>query len=157
MHERSLVRSLIAQVNEELRNRGLTSDSQTSQTLSGHTTSNSHRLPSKGSDLVDHGTLTHLRGIRLEIGEFSGVEPSLIQLAFDEMAVETWGHTVELDLEIIPLIAECLTCNTRFRVEGFRFVCPDCHGTNVQIRSGEQMQLVSMDIEPMGTSESSTV
>ena len=131
MHERSLVRSLIAQVNEELRNRGLTSDSQR--------------------------TLTHLRGIRLEIGEFSGVEPSLIQLAFDEMAVETWGHAVELDLEIIPLTAECLPCKTRFRVEAFRFVCPDCHGTNVQIRSGEQMQLVSMDIEPMDTSKSSTV
>ena len=157
MHERSLVRSLIAQVNEELRNRGLTSDSQTSQTLSGHTTSNSDRLPSKGSDPFDHGMRTHLQGIRLEIGEFSGVEPSLIQLAFEEMALEAWGHAVELDLEIIPLTAECLTCKTRFRVEAFRFVCPDCHGTNVQIRSGEQMQLVSMDIEPMGTSESSTV
>ena len=131
MHERSLVRSLIAQVNEELRNRGLTSDSQR--------------------------TITHLRGIRLEIGEFSGVEPSLIQLAFDEMAVEAWSHAVELDLEIIPLTAECLTCKTRFRVEAFRFVCSDCHGTNVQIRSGEQMQLVSLDIEPIGTSESTTV
>lgn len=122
MHERSLVRSLIEQVNEELRNR----------------------------------SLGPLRGIRLELGEFSGVEPSLLQLAFDEMARDAWGHDVKLDLEIISLSAQCLTCDKIFQVEGFRFVCPDCHGTDVQIRSGEQMQLVSLDVESANNSGSST-
>ncbi len=122
MHERSLVRSLIEQVNEELRTR----------------------------------RLGPLRGLRLELGEFSGVEPSLLQLAFDDMARDAWGHDVKLDLEIIPLSAQCLTCDKLFHVEGFRFVCPDCHGTDVQIRSGEQMQLVSLDVESANNSGSST-
>jgi hydrogenase nickel incorporation protein HypA/HybF len=122
MHERSLVRSLIEQVNEELRTR----------------------------------SLGPLRGIRLELGEFSGVEPSLLQLAFEEMARDVWGHNVKLDLEIIPLSAQCQTCHKTFHVEGFRFVCPECHGTEVQIRSGEQLQLVSLDVESANNSGSNT-
>jgi len=50
MHERSLVRSLIEQVVEEMQSRGI------------------ERIVS----------------VQLQIGEFSGVEPALIELAFAE-------------------------------------------------------------------------
>lgn len=91
--------------------------------------------------------LGRLHGIRLELGEFSGVEPSLVKLAFEEMSRDAWGHDVELELVVIPLTAECIGCGTLFPVEAFRFVCPDCQGNNVQIRSGEQMQLASLNAE----------
>lgn len=113
MHERSLVKTLIEQVLEEGRVRGL----------------------------------GRIHEVRLQIGEFSGVEPSLVESAFAEMASESWDTAVRLTVEVVPLTATCLTCSEAFHVESFRFVCPRCGGGNIQVTAGEELRLVSVRAE----------
>lgn len=120
MHERSLVRQLIEQVEEELRNRHL-------------------------------GGLT---AVHLDVGEFSGVEPSLIELAFQDMAVGQWPNEVRLIMNVIPLAARCRQCGEDFRVERFRFVCPHCEHAAVDVIAGEDMQLVSLTVADFKSTES---
>ncbi len=120
MHERSLVRQLIEQVEEELRNRQ----------LSGLTT------------------------VHLDIGEFSGVEPSLIEFAFQEMAVDKWSTAVRLVVNVTPLAAHCRQCGEDFRVERFRFVCPHCKNAAVDVIAGEDMRLVSLTVADCKSTES---
>lgn len=120
MHERSLVKQLIEQIEEELHSRHLAG----------------------------------LTAVHLEIGEFAGVEPSLIELAFQEMAIDYWQTQVHLDLKIIPLTAHCQSCNKDFHVERFRFVCPFCSQTAVNVIAGESMQLVSLSVATSKTTES---
>lgn len=119
MHERSLVRQLIEQVEEELRNRSLSS----------------------------------LTAIHLAIGEFSGVEPSLIEVAFQEMAADQWPSGVRLVVNVIPLAAHCRRCGENFRVEQFRFVCPICECATVDVVAGEEMQLVSLTVADCKSTE----
>lgn len=85
--------------------------------------------------------------IYLQIGEFSGVEPMLLESAFAEMATEDWDYDVRLIIEVVPLMASCLACDDTFHVEGFRFLCPRCGGGNVQVTAGEEMRLVSVRAE----------
>lgn len=113
MHERTIVQTLIEQIDEELRRR----------------------------------MLAGLAEVRLEIGEFSGIEPALLELAFEEMAAVHWQRDVILDLQIVPLIARCHHCRSEFPVERFRFVCPACQGTAVEIIKGEELRLISLRVE----------
>lgn len=113
MHERSLVKTLIEQVLDEARVRGL----------------------------------GRIHEVRLQIGEFSGVEPQLVESAFVEMASDVWDPAVRLTIEVVPLAARCLPCDAAFQVEGFRFVCPQCGGGDVQVTGGEEMRLASVRAE----------
>ncbi len=112
MHEQSLVKTLIDQVQEESRIRGL----------------------------------GRVHEVHLRVGEFSGIEPRLLESAFAEMAPAYWDTLVQLSVEVMPLTATCETCHEVFHVEGFHFVCPRCGG-NVQVIAGEEMQLVSLRAE----------
>lgn len=120
MHERTLVKQLIEQIEEELHSRHLAG----------------------------------LTAVHLEIGEFAGVEPSLIELAFQEMAIDHWQTEVHLNLKIIPLTAYCQSCKKDFHVERFRFICPYCDNTAVTVVAGESMQLVSLSVATSKITES---
>ncbi len=110
MHERSLVKSLIGQIVEEMHSRGI----------------------------------ERIVAVQFQVGEFSGVEPALVELAFAEEAAQTWDAAVRLNLEVVPLTATCRACGAAFRVEQFRFVCPDCGGGDVEVTAGEELRLVSL-------------
>lgn len=97
--------------------------------------------------------LGRIHEIQLQIGEFSGVEPSLVESAFAEMASEFWDTEVRLVIEVVPLTATCQTCGEAFHVESFRFVCPRCGGGNVQVTAGEEMRLACVRAERQAACE----
>jgi hydrogenase nickel incorporation protein HypA/HybF len=88
--------------------------------------------------------LDEIHEIHLQVGEFSGVESRLVQLAFEELAPLTWTHRVELKVDTVQLTAKCEKCQCQFHVEAFRFICPECRSGDVRVISGEELQLVSL-------------
>jgi hydrogenase nickel incorporation protein HypA/HybF len=97
--------------------------------------------------------LGELVAVRVALGEFSGVEPALFAKAFAELSQERWRRDVALRLEVTPLAARCRGCAVEFRVERFRFVCPACENTSVDVVSGEEVQLVSLSAERSTSTE----
>ena len=88
-----------------------------------------------------------IRSIQLQVGEFSGMEPCLIELAFAEMRPEYWQTEVAMVVETIPLTAICKTCQAEFGVLSFRFICPRCGERDVTVTGGEELQITSLTIE----------
>ncbi len=86
--------------------------------------------------------------VTIEIGEFSGVEPVLLESAFADLCVESLGQSAELIYRVIPLTAECSTCREEFHVTEFKFRCPLCRGSDVRVVRGEEIRLVSLDVAP---------
>lgn len=82
--------------------------------------------------------------IELQIGEFAGVEPRLVESAFAEMALEVWSDPVQLSIEIMTLTARCQSCQHEFHVSAFRFHCPVCGCGDTQIVAGEEMRIVNL-------------
>ena len=113
MHERSLVRALLAEVGELLNGNG------------------AHRVKS----------------IRVNVGEFSGVEPELFRLAFADMTGSPPFKDAVLELATVALEARCQECDHLFRVASFRFDCPRCGGTRTVVVRGEELMLESVTIE----------
>lgn len=91
--------------------------------------------------------------VHLEIGEFSGVDSTLVELAFAEMAFEHWGYDVRLQITNIPLMAECRVCQKDFSVQRFEFLCPLCHGGDVQLKQGDEIRINELLTECLATSQ----
>lgn len=94
-------------------------------------------------ELAERG-LVDLREVRISIGDFAGIEPALLASAFEELAANHWPHEVRLKLDVVPLTAACENCGFVFRIERFRFACPQCHSGLVQVIHGEEIRLVSL-------------
>jgi hydrogenase nickel incorporation protein HypA/HybF len=84
--------------------------------------------------------------VSLKVGELAGVEPALLSGAFDLLAPGTVAEGASLDIEHVPLTAECESCGP-FRVERFRFRCPSCGGAGTRVVAGEDVILESLVVE----------
>lgn len=113
MHERSLVRSLLRQV----------------QALA-----------------AEHAA-DRVVAIRVRVGEFSGVEPELLQSAYEELVAPTTLCGAEFMVERVPLEATCDQCGKSFAVDNYRFQCPDCGSLKLTICGGEELLLESISME----------
>ena len=92
--------------------------------------------------------LVELRKIHLKIGEFSGVVPDTLKFAFDVAKVGTIFDKAVLDLDIIPFLARCKDCRKEFSMEeDFLFMCPFCSSQNVDVVSGKELFVDSIEIE----------
>jgi hydrogenase nickel incorporation protein HypA/HybF len=99
------------------------------------------------AEIARQNGAARVASIRVQIGEFSGVEPNLFQSAFAEIASETTGWNPALVAELVPLAAQCRFCEKEFAVQDFRFSCPTCGNREVNITKGEELELVSVELE----------
>jgi hydrogenase nickel incorporation protein HypA/HybF len=90
--------------------------------------------------------LGNVQGVCVDIGEFAGVEVSLVRLAFEELASEVLGSGATLELRTTPLRAKCRLCAAEFSVRRFCFLCPHC-GSDSDLVAGDEVRLVSMIAE----------
>lgn len=85
-----------------------------------------------------------IQGVVLELGEFSGVESTLLQSAVEEVSVEEMGRRISAEIHLKALEACCAACGQAFYVQDFHFQCPTCASVNVDIIHGEELRLLSL-------------
>jgi len=83
----------------------------------------------------------------VKIGKMSGIEPHLLKLAFDTFKEKTICENAQLEMIIQDIIAFCEDCQKEFIIKDKHFVCPFCKGFNLQILDGEDMYLMSLELE----------
>jgi hydrogenase nickel incorporation protein HypA/HybF len=86
-------------------------------------------------------------GISLSVGEFSGVDADLLQLAFAQSSEGTMAQDATLTIRRVPLEARCPSCQTEFPVVGYRFQCPVCDASEVVVVRGEELILETVTLE----------
>ncbi|HMP89341.1 MAG TPA: hydrogenase maturation nickel metallochaperone HypA, partial [Kiritimatiellia bacterium] len=84
--------------------------------------------------------------IALEIGVLCGVDQSALVFAFTALAEGTPAAGATLKMESIPLRCYCSQCRTDFECKPFQYKCPDCGANSSTIRSGREMNLISMEV-----------
>ena len=84
--------------------------------------------------------------VEVKIGKLSGVEPHLLQTAFDTFKEKTICHGAEFILHVQPLVVRCIKCNEESTLEKNTFACPLCEG-DIEVLDGEDMYLMSLEME----------
>ncbi len=84
--------------------------------------------------------------IVLQIGELSGVEPPLLQRAFEVARAGTVAEDAELEIRSGPVVVQCLECGGRSAVPRNRLLCTYCGEWRVRVVEGEELLLLSVEM-----------
>ncbi len=83
-----------------------------------------------------------IEAIHLKVGEFTCVEPASLQFAFEVQTRNTFLDGVKLEIEDIPLVAYCHSCQQEYKPEiGLQYGCPSCNAPMEDIRSGRELKI----------------
>jgi len=85
--------------------------------------------------------------ILLRVGELSGVEPSLLERAFENARVGTVAENAELEIRTGPVVVRCRECGGHSAVPANRLLCSYCGEWRVQVEEGEELLLLSVELE----------
>ena len=85
--------------------------------------------------------------ITVSVGVLSGVEPKLLQHAFPLAAAGSRAEHATLVVESIPVKIRCRTCRAESEAEPNRLLCGACRDWQVDVVSGEQLLLKSVELE----------
>ena len=90
---------------------------------------------------------TKITKIEVKIGVLSGVEPDLLKTAFDTFKEGTMAENAEFVMHIQPVIIKCRDCNQESTLEKDEYLCPHCKSGEIEIIYGEDMFLISLQLE----------
>lgn len=85
--------------------------------------------------------------IVVAIGPLSGVEAPLLERAFTVARAGTIAHSALLEMEITPVAVWCDGCNAETSAAANRLLCGNCGDWKVQLKSGDELILKSIELE----------
>jgi len=84
--------------------------------------------------------------VNLKIGKLSSVVPDSLRFCFEIITKDTPLSGAELYIEEIPVVAQCKDCNTMWTITGPVFRCEKCKNGNINILSGQELEISSIEI-----------
>lgn len=88
-----------------------------------------------------------VKRINLVIGDMSSVMDDCVQFYFDFLSQDSIAQGAQLSFQRIPLKVRCRHCGHSFTPEGEAWSCPQCQEWNVEIISGNEFYLDSIEVE----------
>jgi hydrogenase nickel incorporation protein HypA/HybF len=85
--------------------------------------------------------------IDLVIGQLASIVDDSVQFYWELIAKDTLAENAVLQFRRIPLSMHCLDCQNQFEPGGDQFACPACGGNRLQITTGREFYVESIDIE----------
>lgn len=96
--------------------------------------------------VVKHAEGRPVEVVNLRIGRLRQVVPETLDFYFDFVARDTVCDGAELKYEIIDARLRCNPCATEWGIEIPHFRCPTCGGSDVEVASGNEFEVESIEI-----------
>ena len=85
--------------------------------------------------------------INLVVGELSGVVSECVQFYFEHISKDTIAGGAELIFETKPTRLRCHKCEAVFSPNNSNWACPDCKEMSIEIVSGRECYMESIEVE----------
>jgi len=90
---------------------------------------------------------TKVSKVVVKIGVMSGVEPDLLQTAFDTFKEKTICNDALFIINIQPIVIRCNSCNEESTLKKSEYTCPKCQSVELDVLDGEDMYLMQLEME----------
>jgi hydrogenase nickel incorporation protein HypA/HybF len=87
-----------------------------------------------------------VRSVKLKIGDLAAVVPDSLEFCFSALTMGSPLEGAKLDIEHVPVLAECKDCGERSAVEDHTFACPSCRSGNLAIVTGRELQVTEIEL-----------
>jgi len=102
-------------------------------------------------DIVDDTLVENekdkLREIVVDIGELVAVVPESLHFCYEAIVNGTKYEKAELKINIKPLKIKCNDCGVDSKIEKYNFLCPNCDSTNINVLSGEELNIRYLEVD----------
>jgi len=112
-----------------------------------HEASITESLLSLALEKANEARASKVTRINLVIGELSGVVGDCVQFYFDAISKNTIASGAALSFETKPVSLRCRSCEKVFSPTNHEWACPDCRETGVEIVTGRECYMESIEVE----------
>ena len=84
--------------------------------------------------------------LRFKVGPLSGVVPEALEFAFEALSQGTAAEGGRLEIEKVGVVCYCFTCRIEYELQEIDYTCPHCEGTSIELRSGSEFELTSLEV-----------
>ena len=89
--------------------------------------------------------------VELEVGHLRQVVPEALHFAWSAVRKNTLRGPARLNITEIPAVVRCRECKATTELrEVLDFRCQECSSRDLQIISGEEFRVVSIEVTPLG-------
>jgi len=96
---------------------------------------------------AEQNNATKVTKVVVKIGVMSGVEPDLLQTAFDTFKEQTMCHDAQFIINIQQVVIKCNDCGEESTLQKNEYNCLKCESVNIDILDGEEMYLMQLELE----------
>lgn len=97
--------------------------------------------------VVKHAAGRRVSVVRMRIGRLRQVVPDTLAFYFDFVARDTVCEGAELEQQVVPAVLACERCQRQWEVQAPDFRCPTCGLGGVQVITGNEFEVESIDVE----------
>jgi hydrogenase nickel incorporation protein HypA/HybF len=94
-----------------------------------------------------HAAGRRVLAVNLEVGALTAVVPHAMHFCFDLATEGTLAAGARLHIDMPTARAHCKTCDRDFDLPDPILLCTNCESANVQVISGRQLQILSMEVK----------
>jgi hydrogenase nickel incorporation protein HypA/HybF len=97
--------------------------------------------------VLRHADGRKVTGVQLTIGTMRQVVPESLTFYFEIVSRDTVAAAAELEMEIVPARLRCRSCAREWEPEFADFRCSGCGAADVEVLSGTEFEVESIDVE----------
>ena len=96
---------------------------------------------------VKHAAERRVTVVTLRVGRLRQVVPDTLDFYFGFVAEGTLCEGARLEQEVVPAALRCRGCERSWEIEFPDFRCPACGRADVEVVSGEEFEVESIEVE----------
>lgn len=85
--------------------------------------------------------------VHLHVGQLRAIMPDSLRFYFNELTKDTPQAGAILDIEEIPVRTLCRSCGASHTLEVPLFLCPSCGSPQIETISGDELTVISVEVE----------
>jgi hydrogenase nickel incorporation protein HypA/HybF len=84
--------------------------------------------------------------VTLRVGDFTRIVPESLEICFEMASEGTAVQGAKLKIKNVPIRFCCKKCGSDFEAGRTITICPDCGNAGVELISGNEMDLVEVEL-----------
>jgi hydrogenase nickel incorporation protein HypA/HybF len=85
--------------------------------------------------------------VHLKVGKLAAVVSDSLRFCFEVVARETPAEGAQLEIQELAVMAQCNDCDLRWEIENAVFSCPRCGSGSIEMLSGRELDIESIELE----------
>lgn len=96
---------------------------------------------------ANNNGFTKVFKINVKVGKFTGFSPDAIKFYFDYLRPDTKCSEAEIIFDEVPIRIKCQDCGKENVIDDPILLCPDCGKGNIELLSGREFYVESIEGE----------